>query len=352
MSVVLRLGRAWAVGDVCVEANGRELSVTVDDGSWRTVSLETMAADDGLLTVVIRTLGAKTTGGLGGPSPAGCAVREVAFDTPNGAVDAPKTISVVIPTYNRWDRLEATLEALDIQTHLPVEVVVVDDGSTDGTRMHLESLVAGRRFGIRCGRSPGECRPWQRAQRRPFLQLEGPSPLPGRRHDAGPRLPPGTSGHASKDTDALRCGRLSDWCRNSVRVTPFLEVVNTEGYQFGYGAMEDGHDVPLDMFLCEQYLLASVDHAPGAVSPDFTHAAWRTRKWLPLGSGWVTHRLYAPRGDPARPSDDRSKFSGAHASIGREILDDVWATPGASAEHGDSAAELPGRCHGPLGSAG
>jgi hypothetical protein len=42
-------------------------------------------------------------------------------------------LSVVIPTYNRADLLPETLEAVLAQTLKPAEIIVVDDGSTDGT---------------------------------------------------------------------------------------------------------------------------------------------------------------------------------------------------------------------------
>ena len=42
-------------------------------------------------------------------------------------------ISVVIPTYNRYDFLKRALASVDAQTYLPKEVIVIDDGSTDNT---------------------------------------------------------------------------------------------------------------------------------------------------------------------------------------------------------------------------
>jgi glycosyltransferase involved in cell wall biosynthesis len=42
-------------------------------------------------------------------------------------------ISVVIPTHNRCEMVVRALESVLTQTHLPVEVIIVDDGSTDGT---------------------------------------------------------------------------------------------------------------------------------------------------------------------------------------------------------------------------
>ena len=42
-------------------------------------------------------------------------------------------ISVVIPTYIRCELLRRALLSVFSQTLLPTEVVVIDDGSTDGT---------------------------------------------------------------------------------------------------------------------------------------------------------------------------------------------------------------------------
>ena len=53
-------------------------------------------------------------------------------------------ISVVIPTFNRVDRLEMTLQSVLDQTFAPLEIIVVDDGSSDGTDAMLMA-----RFGDR-----------------------------------------------------------------------------------------------------------------------------------------------------------------------------------------------------------
>jgi glycosyltransferase involved in cell wall biosynthesis len=49
-------------------------------------------------------------------------------------------ISVIIPTYNRSNRLIKTLESVARQSLPPGEVIVVDDGSTDATRQAVDSF--------------------------------------------------------------------------------------------------------------------------------------------------------------------------------------------------------------------
>ena len=49
-------------------------------------------------------------------------------------------VSVIIPTYNRKGTLKTTLLSLSGQTFTDFEVVVADDGSTDGTHQMLKEL--------------------------------------------------------------------------------------------------------------------------------------------------------------------------------------------------------------------
>ena len=52
----------------------------------------------------------------------------------------PGLVSVIIPTVNREALLRETLQSVFAQTHTPVEIIVADDGSTDGTLAMLETL--------------------------------------------------------------------------------------------------------------------------------------------------------------------------------------------------------------------
>jgi len=59
----------------------------------------------------------------------------------------PFLLSVVMPCFNERDTIEGIVDAVFSQSVRPVELVIVDDGSTDGTREKLSSL--GSRDGIR-----------------------------------------------------------------------------------------------------------------------------------------------------------------------------------------------------------
>jgi len=52
-------------------------------------------------------------------------------------------VSVIIPTYNRSERVIAAVRSATTQTHQCVEVLVVDDGSTDGTAQRIASAFGG-----------------------------------------------------------------------------------------------------------------------------------------------------------------------------------------------------------------
>jgi hypothetical protein len=50
----------------------------------------------------------------------------------------PGLVSVIVPAYQRADMISASLESVRAQSHRPIELVVVDDGSTDGTAQVVE----------------------------------------------------------------------------------------------------------------------------------------------------------------------------------------------------------------------
>src|SRR6184192_1553738 len=57
----------------------------------------------------------------------------VAFAAPPDAADVAPVISVIVPCYNGRVTIRQCVESLCQQSHPAHEIIVVDDGSTDGT---------------------------------------------------------------------------------------------------------------------------------------------------------------------------------------------------------------------------
>jgi glycosyltransferase involved in cell wall biosynthesis len=72
----------------------------------------------------------------------------------------PGWVSVVVPTYNRSELLMSALESIRRQTFRPIEIVVVDDGSTDGTLNIIREWAAVNEapgaFVVRCAKQENQ----------------------------------------------------------------------------------------------------------------------------------------------------------------------------------------------------
>lgn len=52
-----------------------------------------------------------------------------------------KKIAIVTPTYNRCDLLPRLVASLDRQTDQEFDWIIIDDGSTDGTKSYIEKMM-------------------------------------------------------------------------------------------------------------------------------------------------------------------------------------------------------------------
>jgi glycosyltransferase involved in cell wall biosynthesis len=62
---------------------------------------------------------------------------------PSGVVMASE-VSIILPTWNRLPLLRKAIDSVLAQTHRDFELVVVDDGSADGTRDYVEAIADSR----------------------------------------------------------------------------------------------------------------------------------------------------------------------------------------------------------------
>src|SRR5262245_14921483 len=73
-------------------------------------------------------------------------------------VNVRPEFSIVIPTYNRLDFFKEAISSVWAQTHTDYEVIVVDDGSTDGTGEWLAAQCKRVRAITQVNSGPGAAR--------------------------------------------------------------------------------------------------------------------------------------------------------------------------------------------------
>ena len=263
-----------------VHASGAQACLALRGSDWQDVVVPALAGPDGRIEVdiVSPTVVPHRTAKNWDFRPLGCAVRRVRFVATRHAGGRPvPTVSVVIPTYNRVGTLLETLDRLAGQTAAPVDVVVVDDGSTDDTQTKLEEWrsVNAARLPLTVIRQPNSGPGAARnrgvaAARGELVMFLGDDTLPApdfvERHAAR---------HAAESPgEPLAVVGLTEWDHAGMRVTPFLEHVNRNGEQFAYGRFHDGDELPFNCLYTSNLSLPRAILGEAPFRTEFRYAAW------------------------------------------------------------------------------
>lgn len=149
-------------------------------------------------------------------------------------------IGVIIPTYNRWDRLLQCLRYLEVQTCKDFQVLIVDDGSTDDTRAQIEQYQRTAPFRLTClhQRNSGPAG----ARNRAIAHLSSPvclmigddifvTPDFVRLH---------LQFHQAHPQDEAVAVGLTRWSERDQVVTPHMRWLDSDGIQFSYGDLFKG----------------------------------------------------------------------------------------------------------------
>ncbi len=246
---IVALGSPAApAGPLRLTCNGREAEAPLEPGAWREIELPVAADADGFLDVVLKSPSGVPDDVCGSWDfrRLGAGVRSVEFvSAAPEERRPPASVSVVIPTYERKTVLEETVRALAAQTTPPLEVIVVDDGSKDGTSELLQRLraeLAGRldlvplrQPNLKQGRARNLGVAHARGELVLFLGDDTiPEPACVAEHLAA---------HAARPGPCAVIG-FTGWHRERMRVTPFLDFVNGHGPQFSFDLLKDGQEVP------------------------------------------------------------------------------------------------------------
>jgi glycosyltransferase involved in cell wall biosynthesis len=149
-------------------------------------------------------------------------------------------ISVIVPTYNRLDSLILCLEHLSSQSRQDFEIIVVDDGSTDGTQQYMEALTPHDWSNLRYVRqeNSGPARARNVAismARSPVCLMIGDdilvSPTFVATHLAL---------HEHRPEPQVAAVGLTRWCESRQTVTRFMHWLDESGMQFGYKDLQAG----------------------------------------------------------------------------------------------------------------
>ncbi|MEM6701886.1 MAG: glycosyltransferase family 2 protein [Acidobacteriota bacterium] len=197
--------------------------------------------------------------------------------------------SIVIPSYNRRQVLAEVLEALETQEGSSFEVVVVDDGSTDGTAEFLDELrtplavqiLHQENAGPAAARNAGVA-----LARGRWVAFLGDDTVPRTGWLQGHREALGSAAAEEIRAQGGEVGVIgyTSW-HPRMRMTPFLRYINEFGLQFGYSLLDDPLDVGFQFFYTSNLSLPRELLLENPFNTSFPYAAWEDIE--------VSYRLYA-----------------------------------------------------------
>lgn len=263
---------------VRVTCNGSSRDVFVPAQAWVEVILPARTDDNGSLEIVLeaKEWAPCLVSNSMDARRLGCLVREYRFSFDKTSdVQKSALASVIIPTQNRWAILERVLSALMIQTWPDYEVIVVDDGSTDGTYEKLEAWARKTNpcWPLKLLRQEKNGPGWARNR---ALQAATGEVVIFIGDDIIPE-PDFIQQHMEKHREIEEpCAVLgyTRWDGLHMRVTPFLDFVNHDGAQFGYGRLQEGEEAPLGCFYTSNLSISRELLGENPFHEAFTEVNW------------------------------------------------------------------------------
>lgn len=236
---------------------------TCQESGWGRYHLpEVKSSDVGGLQLEFRSAG------TGHPS-----IQSIRF-IPDEPLAFPETFSVVIPTYDRLDCLTIVLAALEKQTLLPDEVVVVDDGSQDDTWTFLQQWLSEegnfrrRAFHQKnCGPATARNRGVAEATAE-YVVFLGDDTIP--RADF---LAAHCKAHREQGRGNAIVGHTA-WDSDDIVVTPFMDYINNYGAQFGYALVPPETEATYHFFYTSNISVARQALVDFPFDETFSHAGW------------------------------------------------------------------------------
>lgn len=263
---------------VQLRVNGRKLSTSLSGELWQRVRMDDVKADEeGVLEIEIITPAFRPHALFGNWDfrRLGGALRDCRF-IPKTPSETPehRGLSVLITTFRRWNVLEKTLDALRQQSFEGLQVLVMDDGSGDDTWENLQRYrdehpefrltVASQE---NTGQGPARNHALEMVEEALVLFLgDDIIPEPG-------FLQAHLEAHARHEGDVAIVG-FTDWYRDGLKVTPFMEFVNIEGHQFGYRHMRSGEEQPFTCFYTSNISLPRDLLGEQPFDPIFSSYGW------------------------------------------------------------------------------